>query len=111
VIDKLKAYCQKWRGDLVVLTPEAFDKLPMFDWEESRLRGWHEAPGAAGMGIHWPSRRVFVRSTNVNQPVDIIHEMGHVFASKHNPERSDADEQTFLGWEIQVARSIGVTDA
>ncbi len=39
---------------------------------------------------------------------DIIHEMGHVFACKVNPERSE--EYLFLGWEYVVALSIGMTE-
>lgn len=48
------------------------------------------------------------QSANVN---GIIHEMGHVFATKHRPESQACNEPDFLGWEIALARSVGAFDA
>lgn len=110
MIDKLRAYCHKWHGDLLVLSGIEFDRLPFPDYLGQYDSGWHEAPFTDGMGIHWPSRRVFVKESHTKYTTDIIHEMGHLFACRWNPN-GPIEEHEFLGWEIRLALLVGLPDS
>ena len=69
-------------------------------------------PGVVGGDAHaidWHTKRVLViRDAAAVQP--IIHEMGHVFATRQPPDAfpSDYDDEfAFFGWEVSVARAAG----
>jgi hypothetical protein len=66
------------------------------------------APFGGKKAIQYDTKKIFVCSPLKDHYVhDIIHEMGHVFASKVEPGPSD--EFTFLGWEMAVAQHIGLS--
>lgn len=104
-IQKLRRLARKWGGDLVGVNQKEWDRL-----KEERLtdrtRPFHEAPFSSNdLGVHWPSRRV-IYSGKVEW-VEVIHEMGHVFATTENPEH--VDEYDFFGWEYALVKLIGAS--
>jgi hypothetical protein len=67
------------------------------------LTGISEAPFATTLGIDYQAGIVYY--TADQQIGEIIHEMGHVFASDKPPNVSK--EWTFFGWEWTVAKAAG----
>jgi hypothetical protein len=61
-------------------------------------------------GIHWEKKIVYAMRGTTHVGF-IIHEAGHVFADRCHPDDDGCDEWSWLGWEIAVARRIGVWDA
>jgi hypothetical protein len=105
-IKKLRNLAQKWGGKLVELSRDDFDtRFGGKDPNNLRYpKGLYNAPFSShDLGIHWAKKQV-IYSLPAEWP-EIVHEMGHVFACKKNPGRSD--ESTFLGWEYAVALYIG----
>ena len=105
-IQKLRTLARKWGGDLAEVTPKEWDRL-----KEERLtdrtRTFHEAPFTGkDLGVHWPTRRV-IYSGEVAW-VEVIHEMGHAFATLQSPDHSD--ELEFFGWEYALVRFIGASE-
>jgi len=99
IIRRLARLCTGWGGKLIELTEEEFD-------QRDDIAG---APFSAGdLGIIW-EEKVILYSTFIYpiSPSDIIHEMGHVFASKEPPDSSE--EYDFFGWEREVARRVGIS--
>lgn len=102
-VQKLRSLCRKWGGDLLRVSKEEFKELGE-GWS-STSRHFHEAPFTdSSLGVHWPSRTIVY--AGVPLWWEIVHEMGHAFASKEDP--SNADELAYLGWEYQLAKSLGV---
>lgn len=61
-------------------------------------------PFSDKLAIDWPGKRVlYQRGAKVG---DMIHELGHVFASKLEPKK--AREMDFFGWEFALAKEVGV---
>ncbi len=132
-IDHIKALsrvCRRFGGQLAVISQHAFDSL--FDEpahrhasprsatraEATRMRcaadhtygeGLNKSPSTFGHGLLWRQKIIYTvhGRGNVN---GIIHEMGHVFASPHHPGCAcyECHEWNWLGWEIILARQIGV---
>jgi len=107
-IRALARICRQLGGRLAIISQRAFDTL--FDSRIDHRCGGEElseAPFADAHGLWWKKKIVYaVRGReNVN---NIIHEMGHVFASPHHPDCGcDAcHEWNWLGWEIVLARQI-----
>ena len=76
------------------------------DWE--RLgddQDFYEAPFTGGIGVNWKTRSIYDSRANRPWP-EILHEAGHLLASKVNPKESSAYD--FLGWEICVAQKLGL---
>src|SRR4029077_8404526 len=69
---------------------------------DSRGRGLYEAPFTSAHGLHW-GRRIVYAVRGREEVGSIIHEMGHVFADRSPPLKSD--EWAWFGWEIAVARA------
>jgi len=118
-IKRLRKLCQKWGGDLIELSSEAFDQVrncsrlgrlrsieepPQQDSIKYALSNmdFYEAPFTKGLGVDWKNKIIFY--TGEVKWSYIIHEMGHVFASNKTPDMSE--EWDFFGWEIAVARFI-----
>jgi hypothetical protein len=104
-IQKLRRLARKWGGDLVGVTQKEWGAL-----KEERLTDrthpFHEAPfSSRDLGVHWPSRRVIY--CGEVEWTEVVHEMGHVFATNANPD--DADELEFFGWEYTVVKFIGAS--
>jgi len=98
-IEQLRKLCRSLGGDLIELTVGAFDSL-------SKVPGdFDPAPfNRHNLGMIWHERRIY--HTDKAFWPEIIHEMGHVFAS-HEPPNKCKDEFDFFGWEYCVAEYIG----
>ena len=73
-----------------------------------------EAPFSNNVGLNW-KKGIFYVLKSLNQDSDgsqaseLIHEMGHLFACGIDPKKGDGeDEIAFLGWEIALAKKLGV---
>lgn len=87
---------QAWGGELIPM--EEAD--PRWD----RFSGRQHAPFTHyNLAIAWDRKKIFYDPKEVNW-VDVVHEMGHVFASKKRPRWSD--EGRFFGFEIALARKV-----
>jgi hypothetical protein len=108
-IQKLRALARRWGGDLVEVSEKEWDRL-----KETRVshhgpgtRSFHEAPFTGrDLGVHWPSRRVIYHGEV--QWVEVIHEMGHAFATPKDPDSTD--ELDFFGWEYSLVKAIGASE-
>lgn len=79
------------------------------DFNYEGLDDFSPAPFNAGLGCLWKRRVIvcdpwFVRT--VSDAAEVIHEMGHVFASRTPPNDKLTDETDFLGWEYALARKL-----
>lgn len=124
-IAKLRKLCQKWGGDLVELPEKDFESLLdgyIRHGSSDRfveVSDFHPCPFNASLGVRWGKKHVYYTRaargfwkgsvwTDLSEPVswtDVIHEMGHVFASAKRPDQ--ADEYNFFGWEYALARQVG----
>lgn len=96
-VKKLQVLARSWGGDIRTISDEDFDALT----EEG---GFYEAPFAGyKLGVDWPKRHVL--SVRAPRWPDVIHELGHLFATKDDPIK--ADEYGFFGWEYRLAVFIG----
>lgn len=94
-LSKLKRLARKWGGDVVELSRSDYDKLQS---------GFYEAPFTSyRLGVHHRSKTVYW-SEKV-EVGEVIHEMGHVFASKRPPDLTE--EWDFFGWEYILAKKVG----
>jgi hypothetical protein len=103
-IRKLRSYCRRWGGDLVKITPAQYERISA---PTKKFKRFYESQFSAhDLGIEWLTRRLYY-SHRVGPPdwVEVIHEMGHLFATPDNPNESD--EYTFFGWEYQLAARVG----
>jgi hypothetical protein len=93
----LRKLAKSWGGDIVRVSPEKFKA-------EARGKDFFEAPFTnAKLGVLWKTKKVlFVGDVPWGF---LTHELGHLFASAENPERSK--EFDFFGWEIVLARMVG----
>lgn len=96
--DLLRTLCEEWGGRLVELTEEAYR-------QEQHVQ---EAPFSAGdLGIRWAAKEVVFTRRLPLEPVEVIHEMGHIFAAKAVPD--EIKEFDFLGWEYMLALQVGIS--
>jgi hypothetical protein len=73
------------------------------------LDDFSPAPFNAGLGCLWKRRVIvwdpwFIRT--VADAAEVIHELGHVFASRSPPNDKLTNETNFLGWEYALARKL-----
>jgi len=66
------------------------------------------APFISAHAIDWTARIIYVVKGRADVPA-ILHEMGHVFASRRSPWHSK--EFSFFGWEYLLAKELGITRA
>lgn len=64
------------------------------------------APFSAWLGVDHGHKTVYL--TQDAEPGEVIHEMGHVFASDRTPNFSE--EYDFFGWEFVVAQKAGLVE-
>lgn len=108
-IDQLRKLCHRWGGEFVELSQSAYDDVRHFKGEQKRVFGPHRGPfyeapfSSERLGVFWKARKL-VYSGDVYW-TEVIHEMGHLFASSKNPDRSD--EFNFFGWEYLLAKRVG----
>lgn len=113
IIAKLKAVANQWGGNIIEWSPQRYtlfakaqQALPYRrrggEPKSVKLRHFYEAPFTnSKIGINW-RRRVILYAGNVHW-VDFVHEMGHAFACRDNPDRSK--EEKFFGWELKLVET------
>lgn len=95
VIKSLARHARRWGGRIVEYSDAEYRRV-------KHQFGWSEAPFHPGnLGVNWPGKVIGIAAGAIDWPA-VIHEMGHVFASRLKPDRSA--EWEFLGWEIVLAR-------
>lgn len=100
-IAKLAEYAKQWGGALRIVSLDEYTTL-------LRRESFYEAPFTnSKLGVLWAAKEVIAARGTVFW-TEIVHEMGHVFAAKDNPNRSD--EYTFFGWEYVLAGKVGDRD-
>ena len=104
VVQRLRRRARRWGGDLIEVSDKEFESRRV---PQAPFTGWH-------VGLRFRAKQVVF--AEFAQPRDIafftatlLHEMGHVFATTRAPYK--AEEYDFLGWEIALARKVGLTDA
>lgn len=111
-IGQLRHFCQKWGGDLLVLTRQAFNARAGFDSVEEDpnnliaadgFRGFWHAPFADWHGFDY-EQGVIYAAEGFADPGVIVHEMGHLFVDRFIDH---SDEFDWFGWEIALARAAG----
>lgn len=95
---RLQKLVQRWGGTLERITPKEFKELVISSGT------FADAPFAHNVGVDFKRKRILWHG---KQPTvgNLIHEVGHVFASKKEPFSSD--EWSFFGWEHATARYVG----
>ena len=58
------------------------------------------------IGVFWKKKHIV--TVGVPHPGHLLHEMGHIFACKYEPNAVECDEFTFVGWEYKLAEEVGV---
>lgn len=101
---KLGLISSKWGGMLIYATSEEFSNL-------QKNTEFAKAPFTQNqIGFFWESKQIFWSASMYGKLMpswhDLLHEMGHVFASEYPPEYDKCDETAFHGWEYIVARHI-----
>lgn len=95
-IDRLMELAASWGGSI-----ETDNSLTWFFAHDLCV-----SPFSSAVGIIWEERAILFDPERLPHPVTaLIHEMGHVFASKKPPKK--ADEMEFFGWEVKLAELIG----
>ena len=98
-IRSLARIARSWGGRLSIISEVQFKELDHdADFSHAPFTGWH--------GVNWTAKTVYAVRGREDVGA-IIHEMGHVFADRVEPHKSD--EFRWLGWEISLARKIGAS--
>lgn len=94
----LQRLARRWGGSLNLVTRETYVNLP-YTVGASPVEDKH--------AVDWDHRAVYVVKGHIRLP-NIIHEMGHVFASPHHPGSSKCTEIPWLGWEFLLAKRLNI---
>ncbi len=96
--------CESWGGRVELVSPEAYREIIA-----KRPLSFSDAPfSSADLGIVWRDKRIIYSNRIPVPPCDLIHEMGHVFASVTAPSDPNNEEVEFFGWEYLIAKLVGV---
>lgn len=104
MLSKLKKLVYEFGGTIKIV-PEHYRSMPgQIDWAPFRTKLY--------LGVDWKNKTLFHIGEFPSDPTteslgDFIHEIGHVFACKVTPEKSN--EFNFFGWEYLVALQAGMT--
>jgi hypothetical protein len=94
----LQRLAERWGGSLNLVTRETYVDLPC-TVGQSPVEKLH--------AVDWDNRAVYVVIGHIKLP-NIIHELGHVFASPYHPGSSKCTEIPWLGWEFLLARRLHI---
>lgn len=99
LVEKLRELCRQWGGDLVEITEAQYEALVREGTDEFQPAPFTDK----NLGVDYINKIVYY----ANKPwYSILHEMGHVFASREEPNRA-TNEYDFFGWELAVVKLIG----
>lgn len=91
-----------WGGQLTILSRDAYKRVLAEDQEDI-----NQAPFDSNYSIDWCKGIVYAVKDHLAIP-PILHEMGHIFASKFPPFHENCDELTWFGWEYAFAKRLKV---
>jgi hypothetical protein len=92
----LIALCHQLGGKLEIISKDHYLKI-------RDGKHFFDTPFTRGHGIDW--RKKIIYAVEGEEEVgSIIHEMGHVFAERGNPNSARCSEWRWFGWEIATAR-------
>lgn len=78
----------------------------MISFDDPLWDSLDQAPFSSWLGVDYPNKTVYL--TKDAHLGEVIHEMGHVFASLRTPNFSE--EYDFFGWEFTVAQKVGLVE-
>lgn len=96
------------RGASVVIV----DRVRFSD--KTEVGTWSDCPFAAGIAINVTSKCVWLQQEASEQSIcagHLIHELGHLHAAPRQENIERADEWSWFGWEIAVAREARAMQA
>jgi hypothetical protein len=105
----LASLAKGWGGKIIKLSNREFNRIPWDDSIDDLRDGWFEAPFTykdSRTGVNFKDK-IVVYAGNAPWP-NVLHEMGHVFATTDKPDL--CSEEDFLGWEYQIGKSIDVAE-
>lgn len=103
-LDKLQQIAQKFGGDIVESSCY-FDSVTAPEINGTKVNDFYEAPFSSNrLGIAWQAKTVVYYDTVCW--TEVIHEMGHCFATDLNPNQSS--EWDFFGWEYCLAEYLAL---
>jgi len=98
----LNEVIRSWGGSLLIV-----DELPKKDKDfGSAPFAWND------LGVNYPKKTIYLAFKAIaleNVVGGIIHEAGHIFATKTPPDEL-VDESFFMGWEFVLARKVDLLD-
>lgn len=98
-LKQLKVISKNWGGEIIQIE-YPYDLTVIKD----------PAPFSAPvLGVDWDNKKIYFLNYNEIGPVNLIHEMGHIFASLIEPTSST--EWDFFGWEYLLALQIGLSES
>lgn len=125
-IKALASICARLGGRLSIVSLTKIAEMTHRDWPDydrydtyeeaeagfdlERHEGFSSPPNSEHHGLEWEKKIIYaVRGHEIVG--QIIHEMGHVFASPYPPDNSKCKEWRWFGWEMAVASEIGAWHA
>jgi hypothetical protein len=96
-MEALRSLVESWGGHFEHVTLSD----PIWDSEEVAA-----AQYSAFLGVDYGRKIIY--TVDGFCPGEVLHEVGHVFASLHNP--AFAEEYDFFGWEFVVAQKVGLVE-
>lgn len=98
-LQRLRKLAKRWGGNILRVTAQQY-----VDYDDR----FSFAPFSSNMlGVIWDEKLVCY-SGRVSW-IEVVHEMGHVFASKLPPNTKGIDEGDFFGWEYRIVETIGAS--
>ena len=106
-LEKLSEICRSWGGRILHINKGLFKNF--FSWRDAGpgrvlLDDYSDAPFTSYVGVNHKRKTIYIAKPDVN-PGEIVHEMGHVFATNKAPEQTE--EWVWFGWEFALARKTG----
>jgi hypothetical protein len=104
-LTKLRRLIRQWGGTIDVIRGNFITYVENLD--QIRKRDYFPATFNLGLGLFYGEKKIVISSPiSRHLTADIIHECAHIFATRYNP--NDSDELAILGWEMLVAKLIGM---
>ena len=105
VLRRLRQRTRRWGGRIVYI-PRKIEATRALDF--APFTAWDLASSHSEKAVYFSD---FCCPEKVEDfAVGLIHELGHVFAEPYGPNDSRSNEFEFLGWEIVLARQVGLSD-
>lgn len=114
VLKRLRRRARKWGGDIRLVTEATFRSL------EGHLTLSYAPFTSWDLGVDYENKIIYfspycMPEDTAHFGINIIHELGHAFASPTSPrlmsgsEEPGQGEYEFFGWEMTLALNVGFT--